>query len=66
VLEVGLTASLALEKATTVEDGIRSAYAAAGMQEATASSGDPLSARVQARRRRIANSGLPLIHGGAQ
>jgi hypothetical protein len=76
VIETGLTASRALEKAETVAMGMQAAWSAAGLEgkpgdpqpvsddSRTASFGDPRSARIQARRSRIERSGFVLIYGG--
>jgi hypothetical protein len=67
VLENGLVAALALQKAETVERMLRAVARAAGCEDAAdaqASYADPAITRAQGRRQRIAASGLRLVQGG--
>jgi hypothetical protein len=68
VTENRITCGEALEKADTMTRAVAAALTAAGAEmppEFSPSFADPVSLRVQARRQRIAKSGLRLIAGGA-
>jgi hypothetical protein len=68
LVDVGVVAARALDKAEGVEHGLASAWRAAygDDPEPTVSYADPVAARAWARRRRIERSGLHVIRGGAR
>lgn len=68
LVDAGLIASTVLARADALETLIRVALRTAGLDDEAdadqASYADPMSSRVQARKRRIEKSGLRLIAGG--